>query len=291
MTGNLVFPLDARIQWVSDQDQIFFGAGGAFQIHQQGEQRFAVTDTDVFLRDPAGLTRLTVDATGAAIGNVTNGGFFPDAPSTTRPTHSFVDQPGWGMLQTASPGIAFHLDNTLFAFEILDDRFRGRGTNAPNMSNDTADNDPTAPSYAFRGDTNTGMYRLGADIIGLAAGDLEVARFETTSVRLQNIFGNTAAGPANIVIAANGVMNEVTSALATKTNFAPLADPLDVIRNLNPFTFESTLEGEGGRRWAGFGNEEVVDVIPEAEAGSHYDQRAVLAYLVAAVQKLIDVEA
>ena len=54
----------------------------------------------------------------------------------------------------------------------------------------------SAPSYSFSGDTNTGMYRAGADTLGFSAGGLEILRLDadgtnTLSVRNSNSLGGS----------------------------------------------------------------------------------------------------
>ncbi|WP_374029953.1 tail fiber domain-containing protein [Bdellovibrio bacteriovorus] len=41
-------------------------------------------------------------------------------------------------------------------------------------------NDPANPTYSFQGDTNTGMYRIGADILGLSTGGIERVRIDAS---------------------------------------------------------------------------------------------------------------
>jgi hypothetical protein len=148
------------------------------------------------------------------------------------------------------------------------------------------------PAYSFVGDDDTGMERLGGNIIAWAVGGVEKMRLTATVFRSPPIF-DLISGSANVSVASDGRLTQASSTMEHKTDFTPLDDPLSVIRQLNPFRFRPMGTLEDHRYRVGLGAEEVNAVIPEAEdnEGKNYDLRAVVAYLVAAVQQLAPVEA
>ncbi|MBI3419887.1 MAG: hypothetical protein HY053_07135 [Proteobacteria bacterium] len=74
----------------------------------------------------------------------------------------------------------------------------------------------TAPGLYFTNDTNTGLYRVGADVMGLAAGGTDVARFTggTSNVNYLNISG--AAASSHPSIAAAGTDTNISIILTPK---------------------------------------------------------------------------
>ena len=74
----------------------------------------------------------------------------------------------------------------------------------------------TAPGLYFTNDTNTGLYRVGADVMGVAAGGTDVARFtgSTTAVNYFNL--SSAATGAAINVAAAGTDSNINITLNPK---------------------------------------------------------------------------
>ena len=142
-----------------------------------------------------------------------------------------------------------------------------------------------APTYTFHGDTRTGLYRAGANHIGLAVGGVQklgIATFFTS----QPIYDNQA-GTANVSIASNGRLTRITSALKYKQD-VETADLTDV--ELRPVQYTSK---EHGTRHLGLVADEVAKQIPTAGVYDDgeiedYDTRAVIAVLVAKVNALTD---
>jgi hypothetical protein len=55
-----------------------------------------------------------------------------------------------------------------------------------------ADGDATSPALYFSNDGDTGLYRIGANSMGVAASGAEVARFTTTGISTSTLIGNVA---------------------------------------------------------------------------------------------------
>jgi hypothetical protein len=146
------------------------------------------------------------------------------------------------------------------------------------------------PSYAFVGDTGMGMYRAGAGRIGWSLGNTGRMHIDIDEFRCQPIWDNVIAASGAVNVNSGGIIYRSSSARKYKRDFAPLNDPFDVIRALNPVAFTSVIPVNEGERFIGFVAEEVAEVLPEAAEEENYDLRAVVAYLVAAVQELAPVE-
>lgn len=85
------------------------------------------------------------------------------------------------------------------------------------------DGSAAAPGITFAADTNSGIYRIGADSYGFAAGGALVATLSTTGWTLAA--GKTLGSTANIVQTANITDNAVTLAkLATQADATVLAN-------------------------------------------------------------------
>jgi hypothetical protein len=220
--------------------------------------------------------------------------FGADVGAVTAPSFQFADHPGVGMFAVSSQIIGFTVNSATAApIEISDSWVRVRGSNSPELVPDAGTNDPTNPGFSFNGESGIGMYRLAPGIVGLAAGGVEGMRISATQTRIPTVFSNQVAGTANVWVTSTGELRNTASLMATKKDIVPLVDPFDVIRELNPFSWLPVTpdpDENSDRRYAGFGAEEVWAVIPEAKAPAFYDVNAIVAYLVAAVQKLIPVQ-
>lgn len=101
-------------------------------------------------------------------------------------------------------------------------------------------------------------------------------------------YDQTNAGSANLVVTSDGAIRRSTSSGQFKVNRQEILNTGEVIDVLNPVTFESTIPGSEGRRYAGFIAEEVFAAYPEADAdgGQNYDVRALVAVLWKEVKEL-----
>ena len=144
------------------------------------------------------------------------------------------------------------------------------------------------PGVSFFGDSDTGMFHRGTNALAFSTQGNERLRVDNLGTYFTTYSAST--GSANAVInISDGRLHVNTSSMDVKEDLQVLEDPLDVIRKLNPFNFRSKLPDDDGRRFVGFGAQEVAAVIPEADEGQkNYDHRAILAYCVAAIQKIIE---
>lgn len=215
----------------------------------------------------------------------TDNQFLYDLGTSALPTYSFGSSPSLGMYAESTAILGFTGSTTSGVMEVSDDWLRIRGSNGAYMPTDPVSNTPGQPTYAFRGDTDTGMYHLASDIIGLTAGGQEVMRASTTQVRLPKVYTNTTTGTPNIIVDSAGTLQRDSSSLVYKDNLVGLTDALDTVKALRPISYTSKLLDDA-RRFVGFGAEDVAEVIPEAAADEYYDVRSIVAYLTAAVQEL-----
>lgn len=139
--------------------------------------------------------------------------------------------------------------------------------------------------------------------------DVEVFRIGGDQFRCTAMISLTTANAANMwVSSGSGDIRRSTSVAEVKRNYERLdskkvkageasknIDPVDLIKRLNPLSFESILEadkkpdGTPGR-FTGFVVEEIAEVYPEAisDEGNNYDTRAILALAVAAIGQLAE---
>lgn len=139
--------------------------------------------------------------------------------------------------------------------------------------------------------------------------DVEVFRIGGAQFRCTAMIDLTTANAANMwVSSGSGDIRRSTSVAEVKRNYERLdskkvkageasknIDPVDLIKRLNPLSFESILEadkkpdGTPGR-FTGFVVEEIAEVYPEAisDEGNNYDTRAILALAVAAIGQLAE---
>ena len=112
------------------------------------------------------------------------------------------------------------------------------------------------------------------------------------------VYARTSSVPVNLLVGANGSIMRHSSSKTHKRDWRPLQKPLDAILALAPASYRSTLPTDEelmpDHRFAGFGTEDVIQVIPEAYAGEDedgipaaYDPNAVMAYLVGAFHQLV----
>lgn len=78
-----------------------------------------------------------------------------------------------------------------------------------------------APAYTFTADTDTGFYRVGANVLGLSAGGVLVLSAASTGVTMPlnlTVTGNlVVSGSATLTLATNSVTNAMLAQVATAT--------------------------------------------------------------------------
>ena len=75
-----------------------------------------------------------------------------------------------------------------------------------------------APAYSFAGDTGTGMYRIGANVLGFATGGVHAFNVFNNSIRIRN-FAVTGVSSGNVVFANSSGLQWVNNAGSSTANF------------------------------------------------------------------------
>jgi hypothetical protein len=218
---------------------------------------------------------------------VMGGNFRSNVGSTAQPSYGFNANPGLGLYSISTSTIGFAAGPGSRRMSLGDTHLEignGSSTGAPLLGRTHS---IANPAYSFVGDDDSGMERLGGNIIAWAVGGVEKMYLSATQFRSPPIY-DFISGSANVSVSSAGRLTQASSSMKHKTDFTPLVDPLSVIQQLNPFRFRPMGTLEDDRYRVGLGAEEVNAVIPEAkdDEGNNYDLRAVVAYLVAAVQQL-----
>jgi hypothetical protein len=149
------------------------------------------------------------------------------------------------------------------------------------------DGSAASPSFTFTNDTNTGMFRQGADVIGWACNGAQHLALTTGQLSPGGTDGtmNLGSGSArwNTVFATNSTIN--TSHSSTKEN----------ITDIDPASVEiprGILFDRGGRRFMGYLNDNLPSVCRPIEDGHILEtmnyENAVVGILCAHVRKLED---
>lgn len=112
----------------------------------------------------------------------------------------------------------------------------------------------------------------------------------STTTRLPSVYSNTTASGSNVYVATDGALLRSTSTGEYKEERKQLTEALKTVRKLNPVSFKSTHELDGGRRFTGFIAEEVATEMPEAsmDNGQNYDVRAIVSLQTKALQEAAD---
>jgi hypothetical protein len=144
----------------------------------------------------------------------------------------------------------------------------------------------STPAFAFVGDEDTGIYRGGANVFAVAVGGVSELQLSNAQFIVPNVYNDSVAGTANILVESSGRIRRATSALKYKTNVVDAAWLADI--DLRPVEFDAKY-GDG--HFYGFIADEIAGVLPDAgEYGpdgiENYDSRAVLAVLAAKVNRL-----
>lgn len=146
----------------------------------------------------------------------------------------------------------------------------------------------TLPSYSFIGDTDTGMYRYGANGIGFSVGNAVGFYVDTTRFKSPVIYADAIAGGAYAVyVDSDGRVHASTSTRKGKTHI----QPADRLGRVQPVSYRSKADGED---YLGFIAEDVALVLPEAasfdEDGNitRWNETAILASIAARVSQLED---
>lgn len=142
----------------------------------------------------------------------------------------------------------------------------------------------TGIAYSFQGDTNTGWGSEGVNQIQGYVGGTKVIEIGGTSFIADRVYAETTGGAANVHVQFGGKLWRSTSTREAKRNIETLTE----LPRFRPVVFQSKLEADGDRQFAGFIAEEVAEAFPLAGAddGENYDVRAIVAVHEARIQEL-----
>jgi len=141
-----------------------------------------------------------------------------------------------------------------------------------------------SPSHTFEGDTDSGMYRVDADSVGITAGGTSMVRMSTTGFVAVAVDSSTTGNAANVVVATGGQLQRSTSARKYKSNIMDGADLAGL--SLEPVTFHH--DGDGADYIGFIADDMPDDRMIQYQDGEveNYDVRAVVAVLAAKVNAL-----
>lgn len=139
-----------------------------------------------------------------------------------------------------------------------------------------------APSYSWSGDTNTGIYWVGADQIGFTAGGTQRLRVHTTGATVTGAL--TASGDVT------GAAFLYSSDKRLKTNIRPLEPSLEKLERINSYRF-AYRNDPSRTEHIGVMAQEVAEVYPEAvrkddQGMLRVDYPALVPALIKSIQEL-----
>lgn len=297
------------------QDFIFINAGTAgsnvfssskfaMQVVIEGKPGDASLPGYAFSGDPdTGMYRKTTNEIGFSIGGSlrfrigpdlegrqTTGNFHIEnssTPSVTVPTYSFFGDTDTGMYRVGANQIGFAIGGSVGARIFTGGEIIAGGSTGGSVS---------IPAFTFHTDTNTGMYRHGADEVGIAAGGATMARFKNTTtdeIHMQPIYDNATTGDDTVGVTVTGLLRRQTSALKYKRNIQPMPSLADI--ELVPVEYDTipTDAAENGDHHRyGLIADWIQTQLPDACTYNaegeveNFQDRAVLAILAAKINRL-----
>lgn len=193
-----------------------------------------------------------------------NVGHFRGADATgtaASPTYSWNADLDTGMYRDGANEIGFATGGTAL-FRMDSTALRGNVNYTPSMPGKTAGS-AAAPTYSFVNDTDTGMYRSGADDLSLATGGTLALRITNIGhVALPAQYNRVTANAANMYYASNTFIYRATSSAKYKTDVETMGDEFaDAILELRPVWYKS-LGDHDPESWGYWGliAEEVAEV-------------------------------
>jgi hypothetical protein len=203
-----------------------------------------------------------------------------------------IDSAGNVGIGTSSPAQKLSVGGNIVATGSID-----CGTQFLGLSTDTA----TAPSFSFSGDTDTGVFRSGANVLNFSTGGTECARFLAAGSFLVGTTTNLGAGGISLApftsgfavvnnnsAAASGfvfqsfrrssteigfidqngttaVRYSTTSDYRLKEDVAPMTGALAKVAQLKPCTYKWKADGSDGE---GFIAHELQEICPAGVSGT-----------------------
>lgn len=150
----------------------------------QNQDGSASTPTYTFQSDPdTGIYRsssgvLSFTSNGTLSANISGGQVAAVDGSVSTPAYSFLNDTNTGFYRITTDTIGATAGGTLKWFTDT----TGLTINSGILFN--LDGAVGTPTYTFTGDTNTGIYRIGADQLGVTAGGTQAANFGTNTTNL-----------------------------------------------------------------------------------------------------------
>ena len=136
------------------------------------------------------------------------------------------------------------------------------------------------PSITFSGDTNTGVFTAGADIVSFTTGGTERVRMNNSELTITSgnlkclgTFNNTTGSPANVVVDSAGGYARTTSSLKYKRDIQDATHGLTKVMELRSITYKSKSENDKEKIFGGLIAEEIhkiglTEFVQYAEDGS-----------------------
>lgn len=199
--------------------------------------------------------------------------------SAAAPSYAFGSYTNKGLYSSAAGTVSLSIGGAEI-FEWSATYQRGTATGSAQIM--SAAGTVSVPAFTFRGDTDTGVYRVGANDIGIASGGALVFRADGSFTWLHKVYTDTSAQAANMYINSSGRVLRSTSALKYKAEVEPL--DLRGAPMPTPVRYRSKIDGN---MHYGFIADEVAELYPDAavynKAGEveDYDAKALLALMVA----------
>jgi len=201
------------------------GANASTQIIHRGTGNF-----DLSTSEAAALRLITGGASRvvvASTGEVSFNGQIQAATGTAAtPTISFASDTNTGFFSPSADQIGLTLGGTERWRWNTSFLYAGNGNGSAALSNNIGT--VTVPNFTFVGDTNTGMYWIGADQIGFSAGGTLRATIDTTGIQAAVAVSSQTTGTltnecANkqVNLTGNVTLNTAVFAANDKTTFDP----------------------------------------------------------------------
>jgi len=149
--------------------------------------------------------------------NATDGNITLDDGTAAAPSLNFTNEPTTGLFRASANVMGFAVAGTSRA-TMTATGMTVTGTLAPTGSVHAAAGTVGNPSLAFSADQNTGLYNIGADNIGVAAGGAKVLDIATTGLGVTGTL--SVSGVATL--GAGAILNTPASATLTNATGLPL---------------------------------------------------------------------
>ena len=185
------------------------------------------TDGQLLIGNGAAFVNATLTAgTGISISNgpgsitinATDGNITLDDGTAAAPSLNFTNEPTTGLFRASANVMGFAVAGTSRA-TMTATGMTVTGTITPTGSVHAASGSVGNPSFAFNADQNTGLYNIGADNIGVAAGGAKVLDIATTGLGVTGTL--SVSGVATL--GAGAILNTPASGTLTNATGLPIS--------------------------------------------------------------------